>query len=83
MKYLILFAVILVVWMLVRNSARRTERSAAPPPVPPRPDSGPALPQDMVRCPVCALHLPRSDALPGPGGQLYCSPEHQQQSARP
>jgi uncharacterized protein len=30
----------------------------------------------MVRCPVCSLHLPRNDALPGTSGRLYCSHEH-------
>jgi uncharacterized protein len=82
MKYLILFAVIFVVWMLVRSSARRAEKSAAPPPAAPRQDTTPAVAQDMVRCPVCAVHLPRSDALPGPGGQLYCSREHQQSAGQ-
>jgi uncharacterized protein len=36
----------------------------------------PALPQDMVRCPVCSVHLPRADALQAVDGQLYCSAEH-------
>jgi uncharacterized protein len=30
----------------------------------------------MVRCPVCAVHLPRTDALAGPDGRLYCCQEH-------
>ena len=48
-----------------------------------RPTSAaPAAPQDMVRCPVCAVHLPRADAVADPQGRLYCSPEHRQ-SARP
>ncbi|HSV46299.1 MAG TPA: PP0621 family protein [Ramlibacter sp.] len=75
MKYLVLLGVVLVVWLLWRNSARRAEKSAAPPPAQQN-GKPPALPQDMVRCPVCAVHLPKSDALPGPGGQLYCCREH-------
>lgn len=70
MKYLVLIAVVFIVLWLMRG-ARRMEgdnahrRPAAPPP-----------PQDMVECPVCHVHLPRADALAGPGGQLYCCAEH-------
>jgi uncharacterized protein len=32
-----------------------------------------------VRCPVCAVHLPRADAVAGAGGTLYCSQEHRLQ----
>lgn len=71
MKYLLLLAVILaVIWFM--RGARRVEgggtgrrRAGSPPP-----------PQDMVECPVCHVHLPRADALPGPGGQLYCCADH-------
>jgi uncharacterized protein len=30
----------------------------------------------MVRCPVCSLHLPRTDALPGVDGSFYCCADH-------
>ena len=75
MKYLVLIAVILaVIWFMRggRQAAGRAPgagRHAAPPP-----------PQDMVECPVCHVHLPRADALPGPGGQLYCCAEHRQRA---
>lgn len=69
MKYLILLAVVLaVVWYWRRG------RPAAPPRAGKKPDA--ALPQDMVECPVCRVHLPRGEALPGPDGQLYCCTEH-------
>ncbi|MBI2772819.1 MAG: hypothetical protein HYX47_24605 [Burkholderiales bacterium] len=71
MKYLLVLAVVLFGVWLWRNN-RKAERDGEAPRTPP----SAALPQDMVRCPVCAVHLPRADALPGPGGQLYCSPEH-------
>lgn len=71
MKYLVLIAVLLVVYLLWRSkrgaSERGMSRGAGP---------APALPQDMVRCPVCSLHLPRAEALPGAQGRLYCSQEH-------
>ncbi|AMO22927.1 hypothetical protein UC35_08535 [Ramlibacter tataouinensis] len=76
MKFLLLLAVVLVVIWFLRGGARRPDeagreqaaRRAAPP--------APSAPQDMVECPVCHVHLPRADALPGPGGQLYCCAEH-------
>ena len=72
MKYLLVLAVVLVAAWLWRNN-RRTERNEEAARTPPPPA---ALPQDMVRCPVCSLHLPRADALAGPDGHLYCCAEH-------
>ena len=76
MKYLVLFAVLLLVYLLWRHERaqeqRKEESAARPPAAPP-----PALPpQDMVRCPVCAVHLPREEAVADEKGRLYCSPEH-------
>ena len=74
MKYLVVIAVLLVVYLLWRSNRHSDSL--------PRDDSAragaapPALPQDMVRCEVCSLHLPRSEALPGASGNLYCSQEH-------
>ena len=69
MKYLILLAVVLaVVWFWRRGRDAEHPRGKAAKPA--------ASPQDMVECPVCRIHLPRSDALPGPDGQLYCCTEH-------
>ena len=70
MKYLLVLAVVMVALWVWRNNRRvdRQERPPAPPPLP--------LPQDMVRCPVCSVHLPRTDALAGPDGRLYCCQEH-------
>jgi uncharacterized protein len=72
MKYLVLIAVLLVVYLLWRGK-RQASGTAGPRTGKAAP---PALPQDMVRCPVCALHLPRAEATPGTAGRLYCSPEH-------
>jgi uncharacterized protein len=71
MKYLVLFAVVLVIIWFIRNNRRADE----PGDKPPRKDAL-APPQDMVRCPVCSVHLPRSDALPGPDGRMYCCADH-------
>lgn len=70
MKYLLVLAIVLVALWYWRNSRRGEARKNK---------SGPkstAQPQDMVQCPVCLVHLPRSDALPGPDGRLYCCAEH-------
>ena len=75
MKYLLVLVVVLVAVWLWRNS-RRIERQERQAPAPPKPL---APPEDMVRCPVCSVHLPRADALPGPDGRLYCCQEHRQQ----
>jgi uncharacterized protein len=74
-KYLIVIAVVLLVLWSVRSNRRgpsRQEGTAKP--------GNTALPQDMVQCPVCSVHLPRSDALPGPAGQLYCCAEHRRRA---
>lgn len=74
MKYLVLLAIVVAVIWYLRSKRREVERKEEAPP-PPRQE---ALgdPQDMVRCPVCSVHLPRTDALPGPDGRLYCCAEH-------
>lgn len=78
MKYLVLLVVVMVAVMLWRGNRRaeRQERDAAAPDRRPGGTGETDQPQDMVRCPVCAVHLPRSDALAGADGQLYCSNEH-------
>jgi uncharacterized protein len=76
MKYLILLLVVLAVLWYWRNA----RRGDAPPPGRQGKAQPGALPQDMVRCPVCSVHLPRSDALPGPDGQLYCCTAHRTQA---
>lgn len=70
MKYLLLIAVVLMVVWLLRGKRRAGSGNAEPPP-------GAAVQQqEMIRCPVCSVHVPRTDALPGPDGQLYCCAEH-------
>ena len=71
-KFLLLVAVAIVAYLLVRgfrrdagiqDSARRSaprERSA---------------PEDMVRCSVCGVHLPRSESFTS-RGSFFCSDEH-------
>ncbi len=35
--------------------------------------------QEMVRCPVCALHVPKAEAVPGRQA-WYCSVEHRRRA---
>lgn len=69
-KYLIVLAVIAVVYALWR-SQRPTPpgRGAAA-------RKNTATPQDMVRCAQCGLHLPKGEALQR-GGHSYCCAAHQ------
>lgn len=81
MKYLVLFGILLVIYLIWRHT--RVDRGddsdhAAPPPA--RPPAG--APQDMVQCPVCSVHLPRGDAVTGSNGLLYCSNEHRLRAER-
>jgi len=69
MKFLLLIGIVLAVYFLWR--IKQAPRGGASAPAKPT-----ALTQDMVRCPVCSLHLPRGDAVPAPNGQFYCSAEH-------
>lgn len=81
MKFLIVLAVVLVavwLWRLNRRSEREERDAQRPPPAAPPLEA----PQDMVRCPVCNVHLPRTDALPGPDGRMYCCDDHRVRVAK-
>lgn len=76
MKYLIVLAVVLVGIWFWRNNRRaelrdkpaaRVRASALPEPT------------EIVACAVCAVHLPRAEALPG-GQGVYCSDAHRRQA---
>ena len=74
MKYLIVLAVIAVVyalWRSQRTGPNRQDRAT------PRPRSGMA--QDMVSCARCGVHLPKDEAL-WKAGRSYCCQAHQNQS---
>jgi len=68
MKYLVLLAVLAFAIGLWR-SRRAGDDNGTPAP------KRPALPQDMLACAHCGIHIPRSEALML-GPQAYCSAEH-------
>ena len=70
MKYLIVLAVIAVVYALWRS------QRPAPPSRRAAPRARNAAPQDMVRCAHCGVHLPKADALEQ-GERSYCCRAHQ------
>ena len=70
MKLLFIIVLVLVVVWVWRSGRRGAPRENAGP----GPSAG--TPHDMFRCPVCEVHLPRAEGLPGANGLLYCSHEH-------
>jgi uncharacterized protein len=74
LKFIVFLVVIFAVVWFMRpkhlNAPRRDNARSAPTPPPP--------PLEMVECAVCHVHLPRTDALAGPDGRLYCCADHRQ-----
>lgn len=72
MKYVLLLALLALVFFVLglkRSRPREPEaRKPAPPPAHPEP-------QAMLRCAECGMHLPADEALPGKGG-VFCSAAH-------
>lgn len=70
MKFFLVLAVVFIgVWLW--RSGRQDKVTRQKPPTPP------PGPQEMVRCQLCNLHLPKADAVVGRNG-TYCSVEHRQ-----
>ena len=69
MKYLVLL-VVLAIAIGIWRSRRAPEANASKTPAPPL-----ALPQNMLACAHCGVHIPQADALMV-GEQAYCCTEH-------
>lgn len=68
MKYVLLLAIVGVLWFLFwgrgrRPTVERDQRQAQPP-------------QPMVACAHCGLHLPHGDARFDAAGRAYCGDAH-------
>jgi uncharacterized protein len=72
-KFLLLIALVIVVYLIIRGS-RRVEHQQQPPRESPSQRS-PTTGEDMVRCAVCGVHLPRSESFIS-RGKFFCSDEH-------
>ena len=72
MKFFLVLAVVLFGVWLFRSGRQDKVTRQNPPPNPPDP-------QEMVSCQLCAVHVPKTDAVPGRNG-LYCSTEHRQRA---
>lgn len=72
MKYLMVFAVVLVAFWFWRQGRQVDDDKppSAPPPSKPLPP-----PTAMVACLQCGTHLPETEAVRGQQG-AYCSEEH-------
>ncbi|MFZ2268776.1 MAG: PP0621 family protein [Azonexus sp.] len=71
MKYLLLVAVLYVLWRVWK---KRQDGSLKPPPA-----ASPPV-ERMVLCAYCSVHLPESDAVKD-GSRFYCSEAHRQAAA--
>jgi len=78
MKYLLVAALVLVVFWLWRNNRDTDRKDAAANRAPASPKPGTAV-TEIVACEVCGVHLPKSDALIGDKG-IYCSDAHRRQA---
>lgn len=67
----------LLIWLAIGLAAvfwfRALRRKQVAPPTEAKPEV-----EDMVRCKVCGVNLPRSEAILS-RGRFYCSQEHKQQ----
>lgn len=71
---LLFFALLgLLVYLVWRSSRSRAERRDDAPKA-----GGEEKPQPMLRCGLCATHVPATDAVKGRLGS-YCSTEHRDQ----
>ena len=73
MKWLLVLLVLALAVLMWRSGRRQPPQRVA------KPDAPDPATQDMVLCPVCAVHVPRADAFAGRRGE-YCSAEHRKQA---
>jgi uncharacterized protein len=62
-KFIVLLVIVALIVWIARGG--RGRKPVAPPPAD-------ALPDTMVACAQCGVHLPKAEALPGRGGAFCC-----------
>ncbi|MEO1767451.1 PP0621 family protein [Thiobacter aerophilum] len=71
MRLLILLVGLFLLYLFIKNYYRSLK-------APPAPGQAPlAQAEDMVRCVVCGVNTPRSEAIFS-GGEFFCCDEHRQ-----
>jgi uncharacterized protein len=85
-KLLLVAAVFTVVYLILRSYGRKKDLQGPAGQGGGKPHGGPAHGksthgEDMVRCQVCGVHLPRSEAITS-RGEMFCSREHLQLAAQ-
>jgi uncharacterized protein len=68
----VILVTVLVVYLFRRMAQNRGDKSIQPPR-----DAKKNTVEDMVRCQVCGVNLPRSEAILS-RGRIYCCDEHRQ-----
>ncbi len=68
----VILVTVLVVYMFRRMAQNRNNKNIQPPS-----DEKKKKVEDMVRCQVCGVNLPRSEAILS-RGRIYCCDEHRQ-----
>ena len=74
-KFLLLLALGIVVYLIVSRARRQGERPSVPRQEASSGSPGNNAGEDMVRCAVCRVHLPRSESITSKG-EFFCSDEH-------
>ena len=80
-KLLLVVAVFTVVYLVLRSYRRKIDRQSPSGQADASPHGASRHGEDMVRCRVCGVHLPKSEAVTS-RGEMYCSREHLQLSDR-
>ena len=84
-KLLLVVAIFTVVYLILRSYKRRVDKSAPPAGSSPggqgKGHGESKHGEDMVRCRVCGIHLPKSEAIRS-RDEIFCSREHLQLADR-
>lgn len=75
-KILVVILVTVLVVYLVRRMAQNRDDGRIKPPA----SAGKGKVEDMVRCKVCGVNLPRSEAILSQG-RIYCCDDHRKSDA--
>lgn len=80
-KLLLLVAVFAIVYLVLRSYRGKSDLRAPAARQGPEGRGASAHGEDMVRCLICGVHLPRSEAIAS-RGEIFCSREHLQLADR-